>query len=331
MATDHITVTDLTPPTGTVSINGGAAGVHSLSIVLTFPSTSGDVTTVDISRSPTMAGAVTQAFAPSIPFTLTGSLTNGALKGIYVIFHDGAGNTSALLAGKAYSASDIVSVDTTRPVLKGVVTTWLVTGTTVGSTTSLRASWPSATDTYTGVGAYRVWVSKDGAAYTYVGSTVYHSATIAANPFHNYRFKVDAVDRAGNFSAAIYSALVRASTYQNTSTRSPTAARGQRRRTTCISADRRATPASVGASATLKFSGRSIGWIATLGPSRGSARVYVDGKLVTTVNLNSATAFYGRTVFTKTWTAIGTHTIKIVNLASAGHPAVDVDAFMVLR
>ena len=59
--------------------------------------------------------------------------------------------------------------------------------------------------------------------------------------------------------------------------------------------------------------------------------MYVDGKLVTTVNLNSATAFYGRTVFTKTWTAIGTHTIKIVNLASAGHPAVDVDAFMVLR
>jgi flagellin-like hook-associated protein FlgL len=324
VSTDGITVADTTPPVGTVAINGGAAGVHSLAATCTFPATSADVTQVKISTSPSLSGASFQAFGPSLSCPLAGTLTNGAVKTIYVVFKDGAGNESG-------TVSDSAVVDTTKPALKGIVTTWLVAGTTVGSTTSLKASWPAATDTITGVGSYRVWVSKDGAPYTFVGTTAARSATIAAYPFHNYRFKVYAIDRAGNFSASIYSPLVRPTTYQNTSTAivyrgtwatvtSPLYLGGSARYT-----------GGASASASLRFTGRSVGWVATLGPTRGYARVYIDGKLISTVNLHSATGIFRRVAFTKTWTVAGTHTIRIVNLATSGHPRADVDAIMVLR
>jgi hypothetical protein len=58
--------------------------------------------------------------------------------------------------------------------------------------------------------------------------------------------------------------------------------------------------------------------------------VYVDGKLISTVNLYAATTTVRRVVFARTWTAVGTHTIKVVSLATGGR-RVDVDAFFVLR
>ena len=44
-----------------------------------------------------------------------------------------------------------------------------------------------------------------------------------------------------------------------------------------------------GASATLTFTGRGIAWIGPVGPTRGTARVYLDGKYVKTVDLRRST------------------------------------------
>ena len=45
----------------------------------------------------------------------------------------------------------------------------------------------------------------------------------------------------------------------------------------------RATKARA-AKASLRFTGAAIAWVGPVGPSRGKARVYIDGRLVTTVN-----------------------------------------------
>ena len=86
-----------------------------------------------------------------------------------------------------------------------------------------------------------------------------------------------------------------------------------------------------GASATYAFTGRAIAWVTTLAPNRGAARVYVDGKLVATIDLASATTTFGRVAFARTWSTSGFHTIRIVVVGTAGHPRVDVDALEVLR
>src|SRR4051812_12040091 len=44
-----------------------------------------------------------------------------------------------------------------------------------------------------------------------------------------------------------------------------------------------------GAAATLSFTGKGIAWIGPVGPTRGSARVYIDGKYVTTVSMRRST------------------------------------------
>lgn len=63
------------------------------------------------------------------------------------------------------------------------------------------------------------------------------------------------------------------------------------------------------------------------GPDRGSFAVYVDGAKVATVNTNSATKVNATVVWRQTVTS-GNHSLRIVNLASRGHPRIDFDAIV---
>ena len=85
------------------------------------------------------------------------------------------------------------------------------------------------------------------------------------------------------------------------------------------------------AKASLQFTGTAIAWVGPVGPSRGKARVYVDGKLVTTVNTWASTFGPSRVLFTRSWPIVGTHRISIVANGTAGHPTVALDAFLVRR
>jgi hypothetical protein len=64
----------------------------------------------------------------------------------------------------------------------------------------------------------------------------------------------------------------------------------------------------------------NIGFSAIKGPRQGSAQVYVDGKLKTTINLYAKLEQDHQLVWAENWTTFGYHTVKIVNLATAGHP-----------
>ena len=73
--------------------------------------------------------------------------------------------------------------------------------------------------------------------------------------------------------------------------------------------------------------GSAVAWVAITGPNHGSAKIYIDGVLVKTVSTYSRTPHYRRMVWTRRWgIPFALHTIKIVNLATAGHPRISVDA-----
>jgi hypothetical protein len=57
----------------------------------------------------------------------------------------------------------------------------------------------------------------------------------------------------------------------------------------------------------------------------------VDGALATTIDLNAPTLGPRRVAFTRTWGSLATHTVTIKVLGTAGHPLVEVDAFLVVR
>ena len=83
-----------------------------------------------------------------------------------------------------------------------------------------------------------------------------------------------------------------------------------------------------GARASYRFSGTSVAWVTAVGPTRGSAQVWVDGVRGATVSTYAATTSLRRLAFATSWPNQGTHTIRIVVVGTPGHPRVDVDAFV---
>jgi hypothetical protein len=73
--------------------------------------------------------------------------------------------------------------------------------------------------------------------------------------------------------------------------------------------------------------GQHIGLVMPKGPGRGSAAILVDDVLVGTVDTNAVSNDNRRVVFDHAMSA-GSHTLTIVNLATAGHPRIDIDAFL---
>jgi hypothetical protein len=82
-----------------------------------------------------------------------------------------------------------------------------------------------------------------------------------------------------------------------------------------------------GASATMTFTGRGVIWYGPTGPTRGKAKVYVDGRLVKTVDLRGSGFRARAAVFSKRWSSARRHTIRIVVLGTAGRPMVAIDDF----
>jgi hypothetical protein len=70
-----------------------------------------------------------------------------------------------------------------------------------------------------------------------------------------------------------------------------------------------------------------VALVAEKGPDRGKFRIYVDGRLRTTVDLYAATS-RPRTIVWQTGFGDHGHTIKVENLATPGRPRIDLDAVL---
>jgi len=149
-------------------------------------------------------------------------------------------------------------------------------------------------------------------------------------PGRDYRFRVRAFDHAGNASAPAWgptmglrridddAAAIRYSSGWKT-VQAGSASGGTVHRSSAR-----------GATARITVTGRAFAWVAPTGPSRGSAEVRVDGRLVATVSLRSASSEPRRVVWSRAWAASGRHTIEIRVKGTSGHPAVAIDGFLVL-
>ncbi len=84
-----------------------------------------------------------------------------------------------------------------------------------------------------------------------------------------------------------------------------------------------------GATATITFTGKRIVWYGPVGPTRGKARILVDGVAVRTVDLHKS-GFKGHAaLYSRSWSTKGTHTLTIQVLGTKRHPMVAIDEFLV--
>jgi hypothetical protein len=81
--------------------------------------------------------------------------------------------------------------------------------------------------------------------------------------------------------------------------------------------------------AAFAFRGTSVAWAGPIGPTRGKARIILDGRLVATVDMYART-FRARDVVWAANVRDGAHTLRIQVLGTSGRPTVAVDGLYVL-
>ena len=255
----------------------------------------------------------------TLPFTLPAG--NGS-KTVYAQFKDIGGSASPIV-------SDTIGLDTTLP-----------TSPTSRSTSSPIRSRPRSTSSSPGAVAPTRWQrvrrlrpspEVDGGAWAILSYPTATSANVAIDTSKNYVFGIASRDAAGNVGTNVVGPTIRAGNYTETSTQIKYASTwGTHSLTTYLGgAAKYSTTKS--ASATFTFTGNQVAWLSRKSSSHGSANVYIDGAFVTSVNLYSATTQIKQVVFTRTFPTVGTHTLKIVVVGTAGHSRVTVDSFFVLR
>jgi hypothetical protein len=222
-------------------------------------------------------------------------------------------------------------IDVDLPSTPGAPVASTVAPTPLGFIPKYRLTWTGATDVSSGAVTYRFEQNLDGGGFR-PGASLAGTSTVRNLPFgHSYQFRVSAVDAVGKVGAWATGPIVAPYLYQQTSS---TAFSGSwlTQSSTAYSGGSVRYASALGASATFTSTfTRSIGFVTTKAASRGSFRVYIDGVLKATVSAYSATTAYRQVVYQYTFPTRGTHTMKIYVLATAGHPRVDIDGFLVLK
>jgi N-acetylmuramoyl-L-alanine amidase len=328
--------TDTQPPVAflySVATRGEPAGTSfGISVQFNEPVTGFDVGDVVVGGSSNVASPWTVEmiygsganynFTVDNPSPANGELTVQIAPGA---LEDMAGNPGAG-SNVIHEYFDHVPPTTSTPVVG------LRSGTTLkGGSVRVNVTWSPTFVGPSGIKSYDVARSYDGGAFKVVASGV--TSTTFHWPLksgHTYRFEVRARDNAGNVGAWKATPTLRPGLTQQTSSAVHFIGTTKTTRYYKYSAGSERYLRVAGAKATYLTTARSLSFVTTKGPSRGSAKIYIDGYYAATVNLNAATWTFRYVAFTTTWSSVGTHRITVVSVGSPV-PRVDIDAFGVIR
>ncbi len=231
----------------------------------------------------------------------------------------------------ATSPARQVIVDLAVPVVSSPVESIARARASTGAAVPVDLTWEGS-DTQAGEVRYDMRRSVDGGPFAAWATGVTRATargTLA--PGHTYRFAVQAIDPAGHRSAWAYGRTFRVKAYADGA--SAVTYRGSWHISRSSRYVGRSThwSTAAGARATFRFTGRRVAWVAAVGPGRGKARIYVDGRLATTVNLHATAPGTRRVVFTRSWASAGSHAVRVEVVGTPKHARVDVDGFVVIR
>jgi hypothetical protein len=313
---------DASAPAGAVEIAGGAVATTASSVTLAVPATDSQTAVTNVRLSNDGTSWTTRTYSATQPWTLA---SGNGVRTVWASWRDAANNWTAPVL-------DTVIVDTVKPTVSSIKIL-PAQGQQAGSTGSLPVvvQW-SASGTGSGVKRFEAAMRTDSGTWTTVSTNLTATSfkrTLAGG--HAYRFRVRAVDQAGNVGSWVESVTVRrylvnsgssAITYSGSwTTASTSSAIG--------GTERRSSQA--GATAKVSILGRGVAWVASVCSGCGKANVYVDGVLKATVDLQSSSTIARRLVWSTSWSSVGSHTIRIKVLGTSGRPRVGVDAFLLLR
>jgi hypothetical protein len=256
--------------------------------------------------------------------TLTVNVPRGTARGSYSV------TVNANEHGNIRTATATFVVQGDAPVALPP-TTLPRTRTTISSTTlPARITWAAATDASTAIAGYELQSSVDRGTWSPSSTTeatvrtAYDSQALG----HLFQYRLRARDIAGNWSAWASGPTLTSSLIQDRS--SAVAYRGTWTKSVYSLASGGSTTyaTTIGARARTTFSGRAVAIVAPVGPTRGTAAVYVDGVYKTTLSFRATSGKSRMVMYSTSFATLGTHSIEL-RLTSAKR--VDLDAFVILR
>jgi hypothetical protein len=248
-----------------------------------------------------------------------------------VKFVDALGNTSATAVSDTI---DLTQSDITPPSSVGVPLIRFATSVTSGN--PIRVIWTAATDNAggTGVSKYLVYRRQGTGAWIKVAEVPAPatSVNLAFPSGAGWRVYVRAVDGAGNLGPTGINASSFTTIRYLETTSAATYSSGWSTSTSTGYIDGHAKVSlHIGSSVSFKFTGKSVALAGRRGPTSGRARVYVNGALVTTIDLFSSTTLDKQILFQRTYSTSATRTLKVVLIGPSTRPRVTVDGFYVIR
>jgi hypothetical protein len=224
----------------------------------------------------------------------------------------------------------MVVLDTTPPVV-GMPSIAPVRGSTAGKTDiPVRISWP-ATD-LNPIAAASLEISVDGSPFA-AGSLPESAPTAVVLPLKTgvgYAFRVGATDAAGNAAPPVESPGVSFNKTENSAGTIRYSAGWRRVSTRSASGGSLTSSSTKRSSATFTFSGAGIAILGPVGPTRGIARVSIDGAVAGSLSAFADVDGSRRILYSKPL-APGAHTVVITLAGPTSHPRVDLDALVVTR
>jgi subtilisin len=312
-------------PGTTVGESGGAARFP---ITIVRSATSFERIRLSLSGLP---AGMTASFEPAslygfggIDSTLTVNVPSGTARGTYSVA------VTADEHGNSHTATATFVVQGDAPVALPP-TTLPRTRTTISSTTlPARITWATGTDASTAIAGYELQGSVDRGAWSASTATDATVRTVYATLAfgHLYQYRVRARDVAGNWSAWATGPTLTGGLVQDRSSAVAYSGTWKKSVYSLASGGSTTYATASGSRARLTFSGRAIAIVAPVGPTRGSATIYVDGVYRASVSFRASSGKSRMVMYAASFVSLGTHTIT---LRVSGTGRVDLDAFVILR
>jgi uncharacterized protein YkwD len=184
--------------------------------------------------------------------------------------------------------------------------------TTAGTTTeSVRTSW-SRSDA-SGIASSTLQRQMNGGTFaTVISSATTTSVDQALSDGSTYRYRAQATDTLGNVSGYLYGPTFKPSRVEQSSTAVTYGGTWTSVSNTSASGGSYKYANGAGAWASFTFTGMSVGLMMVKSTAGGSAYVYVDGTLRTTISLYASATAWHQVVYAINYASQGTHTIKVV-------------------
>ena len=197
------------------------------------------------------------------------------------------------------------------------------------TTTGARIGW-SGSDAGTGIAKYQLQVSVNGGTFSTIllPSATTTSTNRTLTDGRSYRYRVRATDRQGNVSPYAYGPTFKVARFQDSSATVTYAGAWSHVASASALTGRVSYSSSTSARAFITRGVRDFAWVATKTPTSGSAQVWIDGVLATTVSLRSTSTTYRRLVFQRHFSGLATHTIEVRPI---GGGRIYLDVFLAYR